>query len=65
MAIKCVDMVVVLSCALVYGLLLLFSLSLILLTTHRKEKMSEKYLQWFFPLHSGLSPPFLSSVLSD
>lgn len=62
MTVQCVNMVVILSCALTYGLFLLFSPSLILLTTHRREKMSEKYLQWFFPLHSGLSPPFLFCV---
>ena len=57
MTMKCIDMVVILSCVLVYGCFVLFSPLLLLLASHRTEKISEKYLQWFFPLHSGLSPP--------
>ena len=61
---KCVDMVVILSCVLVCGCFVLFSPLRLLLTSHREEKISEKYLQWFFPLHSGLSPP-VAGFLAD
>jgi hypothetical protein len=54
-------MVILFSCALTYTHLPDISPVYHIRASRRKEKISEKYLQWFFPLHSGLSPPFQAS----
>ena len=54
--------VIIVSYLLAFGRFLFFRLLLLVRGAHGKEKVSDKYLQWFFPLHSGLSPPVFASI---